>query len=122
MSSGCIRRPDLLGIGDFLIQHSARSVGDWETLLAISLLGAVVLTPFVYRDLHVVSFNAETTVLFGVSIALLIAALFDFEGLKRGKFAVVEPVLTMESQFPSFLQSRSSTRAFRSCRRCSWSS
>lgn len=39
------------GFGDFLIQKSTRKFGDWETLLLISLVGVIILFPFIYKDL-----------------------------------------------------------------------
>ncbi len=86
------------GVGDFLIQNTTRKFGDWEMLFVITLFGAVVLTPFVYSDiLNIVALGDNTFfLLIGVSTLLLIAALLDFEALKKGKIAVVEPVMAFE--------------------------
>jgi hypothetical protein len=39
------------GIGDFYIQKSARAIGDWGALFAVTFFGVVVLLPFVYDDI-----------------------------------------------------------------------
>src|SRR3989344_8031829 len=85
------------GFGDFLIQRSTRKFGDWETLFIISLFGTIVLTPFIYKDLpNLFEFSKEFWILFGISFILLIAAILDFEALKKGKLAIIEPVLALE--------------------------
>jgi drug/metabolite transporter (DMT)-like permease len=82
------------GFGDFLIQRSTKKLGDWETLLVITFFGTVVLTPFIYAELG--SIPAEILLLTAGSVAIFFAALLDFEALKRGKLAIVEPVLAFE--------------------------
>src|SRR3989344_288414 len=86
------------GFGDFLIQRSTRKIGDWETLFAICGFGSVVLLPFVWRDLPALIFGDTDTllILFAGALVLFIAALLDFEALKRGKLAVVEPIWSFE--------------------------
>lgn len=94
------------GFGDFLIQKSARKVGDWETLFIISAVGTLMLAPFVRTSL-VHLFAAESTyglyILIGCSIVLFFAALLDFEALKIGKISVVEPVWSTEIIASAFL-------------------
>ena len=87
------------GIGDFLIQRSARKFGDWETLFIITAFGAIVLTPLVYGDvaqLALAEDDMSFIVLLSVSAILMVAALLDFEALKKGKIAIVEPILALE--------------------------
>lgn len=87
------------GIGDFLIQRSTRKLGDFETLFLITLFGALVLLPFVYDDLPALfaaDMGTERVVLLAMALILFIAALFEFEALKRGKISVVEPVWSLE--------------------------
>src|SRR3989344_1304783 len=86
------------GFGDFLIQRSTRKIGDWETLFFITAFGAVVLAPFVYKDIPSLftEVSRTTYILLGASVILLIAALLDFEALKKGKLAVVEPIWSSE--------------------------
>jgi len=73
-------------------------MGDWETLFVITAFGTIVLIPFVYNDIAYMFSYGDVTLflLLGVSTVLLIAALLDFESLKKGKIAVVEPVLALE--------------------------
>src|SRR3989338_6385616 len=86
------------GIGDFWIQKSTRKVGDWEALFFITLFGAVVLFPFVYRNIPALLAESFSTlaVLAALCIVLLVAALLDFEALRVGKLAVVEPIWSFE--------------------------
>jgi drug/metabolite transporter (DMT)-like permease len=92
------------GFGDFFIQRSTRRFGNWATLLAISLFGLLILTPLVWNDLgQVLSFSQEFWLLLGASIVLFIAALFDFEALREGKLAIVEPVLALEVPLSALL-------------------
>ena len=86
------------GIGDFWIQKSTRKVGDLEALFFITAFGAVVLLPFVYRDIPALfSESASTMTVLGVlCVVLLLAALLDFEALRVGKLAVVEPIWSFE--------------------------
>lgn len=94
------------GFGDFLIQKSARKIGDWETLFIITFVGTLMLAPFVRNGL-IDLFNAESNfgimVLIGCSVVLFVAALFDFEALKIGKITVVEPVWSTEIIVSAFL-------------------
>ena len=82
------------GFGDFLIQKTTRKLGDWKTLFVISLFGLIILTPFVYKDLEML--NGNFLLFIGASATLLIAAMLDFEALKKGKLAIVEPALALE--------------------------
>lgn len=86
------------GFGDFLIQKSTRKVGDWETLFLITLFGAVVLLPFVWSRIPalLVEMNATLVILVTTSVVLFIAALLDFEALRRGKLSIVEPIWSLE--------------------------
>ncbi len=82
------------GFGDFFIQRTTRKLGDWSTLFVISLFGLIILTPFVYKDFGAI--NESFLLFLVVSSVLLIAALLDFEALKRGKLAIIEPALALE--------------------------
>ena len=87
------------GIGDFLIQKSTRKVGDFETLFLITFFGALILAPFVYRDipmLFVAGNETELAVLLGCALILFVAALLNFEALRKGKISVVEPIWSLE--------------------------
>lgn len=86
------------GFGDFFIQKSTRKIGDWETLLLITLFGAIVLLPFVWSDIsHVILDSGGTLwLLILASILLFTASLFEFESLKKGKLSIVEPAWSLE--------------------------
>lgn len=86
------------GFGDFLIQKSTRKLGDWETLFLITGFGAVVLLPFAWHSLpDLFTTNGPGLyVLIAAAIILLLAALLEFEALRRGKLAVIEPIWSFE--------------------------
>lgn len=88
----------LWGFGDFFIEKATRKVGDWVTLFVISLVGVLVLFPFVYNsiiDLFSIGVNNLLTLLL-LSISLLVATLLGFEALKQGKLSVVDPLYALE--------------------------
>ncbi len=86
--------------GDFFIQRSTRKVGNWETLFFIGAVGFVGIFPFVKNELPALFANREHIVfLLTLSVITLVAALFLFEGVKRGKLAVIEPVYGLELPF-----------------------
>ena len=85
------------GFGDFLIQKSARKLGDWETLFVITAFGTVVLLPFVYKNIGALLADTDSLyILLGAGMMLLFAALLTFEGFKRGKISVLEPLMSFE--------------------------
>jgi drug/metabolite transporter (DMT)-like permease len=84
------------GIGDFLIQRSTRKVGDLETLGFIGLIGAVGLLPFVLVEFPSLLQPQNMALLLLVGIITFVAAVFDFEALKKGKLSVVEVILEIE--------------------------
>lgn len=85
------------GIGDFLIQKSARAFGDWIALFYITAGGAVVLLPFVWKDVVSLSYSDPSfLILLVASVVLVFSALFDFEALRVGKISVVEPIYAFE--------------------------
>jgi drug/metabolite transporter (DMT)-like permease len=92
------------GIGDFLIQKSARKFGNWQTLFYICVFSVVALFPFVYKDMGALVGNPKDMVfLLFASVVILFAALFDFEAFRRGKLSVIEPVNAMELPVAVFL-------------------
>lgn len=85
------------GIGDFLIQKSARKFGDLVALFYITTFAAIALFPFVLKDLKPVFLAQDgLPILLLSSFVLLFASLFDFEALRVGKISVVEPIYTFE--------------------------
>lgn len=85
------------GFGDFFIQKSSRALSIWKTLFFISFAGGVVLFPFVWREIGLFLFDGRTALLFFIAtVVTTFAALFDFEALKEGKIAIVEPIFGLE--------------------------
>ncbi len=86
------------GFGDFLIQKTTRKIGDWETLFIVTLFGSLLLFPLVYNEVSALVFsgNSSLIILFVMSSFLLVAAIIDFEALRKGKLAIVEPILALE--------------------------
>src|SRR3989338_2305793 len=86
------------GIGDFLIQKSTRKVGDIEALFFVTAFGAAVLLPFVYKNIGALFASSSDTMLIlaVLCVVLLLAALLDFEALRVGMLAVVEPIWSFE--------------------------
>ena len=85
------------GFGDFLIQKSTRKLGDWETLFIITAFGTIVLFPFVLGRLPALAADPKgLLILIGGAIILTAAAIFELESFRKGKLAVVEPILPFE--------------------------
>ena len=85
------------GFGDFQIQKSTRKVGSLITLFYIDLIGTIALLPFVLDEIKVlISEHVGLTVLIAASSILVVAALLEFQALKKGKISVVEPVFSFE--------------------------
>lgn len=85
------------GIGDFFIQKSVRKVGDWEALFAVTLFGALVLSPFAYKNVPALFSDGNALFIIGVlCVILFLAAILDFEALREGKLAVIEPIWSFE--------------------------
>lgn len=85
------------GVGDFFIQRTTRKVGDLHALFFISAVGAIVLYPFVYRETGIIfSIPSNLYLLLLAGVVLFFASLFDFEAMKQGKLAIVEPVYSLE--------------------------
>lgn len=83
--------------GDFFIQKSVRIVGDIKTLTYICTVGVIGIFPFITKELPLIFENPIKIFLLTLTgVIIFFAAIFDFEALKRGKLAIVEPVLGME--------------------------
>ena len=83
------------GFGDFFIQKTTRVVGSWKALFFIGVVGLVGLFPFVKNDLA--SLNSANFLLLGLLGGVVVfAALFDFEALRQGKIAIIEPIVGLE--------------------------
>jgi bacterial/archaeal transporter family protein len=83
------------GFGDFFIQKTTRILGSWKALFFIGLIGSVVLFPFSLGD--IISLNSKNlTLLSTLGLVVIVASLFNFEALRRGKMAIIEPVIGLE--------------------------
>jgi drug/metabolite transporter (DMT)-like permease len=90
------------GLGDFLIQRSARKFGDWVALFYITAFGAIILFPFALKDLAP-AFASHSILLWLAAIVTLLFALLDFEALRIGKISVIEPVYAFEIPIAALL-------------------
>ncbi|MFH0806265.1 MAG: DMT family transporter [Candidatus Brennerbacteria bacterium] len=85
------------GFGDFFIQRSSRAVGIWKALFFIGVAGIVTIFPFIIGELDDLFGSPKHLALLSLAgIVVLFTALFEFESLRRGKLAIVEPVLGFE--------------------------
>jgi len=94
------------GIGDYLIQKTTRRFGDWLSLFYITASAAIILLPFVYKDvpsLFSLGSLGELRILILASIVSAVAALCLFEALRRGKIAVIDPIFAFEIVVTGFL-------------------
>jgi len=82
--------------GDWFIQRATREIGSLRSLVYIGSFGAIVLLPFVWKDLPLLRESSNIWLLAVASVIVFFAALFDFEALKRGKIAIVQPVIGLE--------------------------
>ncbi len=86
--------------GDFYIQKTTRKIGIWKSLFFIALIGTLAIYPFVTGDIMVALQDPRQLLIVTLaSLAMFFAALFDFEALKEGKFAIIEPILGIELPF-----------------------
>ena len=85
------------GFGDFLIQKSTRKFGDSIALFYITFAGMVGFFPWVVGDLKLITASPfNLFLLLAAGVVIFFAAIFDFEGLRKGKMSVIEPVLALE--------------------------
>ncbi len=83
------------GLGDFFIQKTTRLVGSWRALFWIGLFGAIVIFPFVIKDIAYLK-TADLFLLGTLSVVVVLGSLFNFEALRQGKMAIVEPIISLE--------------------------
>ncbi len=85
------------GFGDFFIQRSSRAIGIWKALFFIGISGIVVLFPFIVGEIGDLFASPRNLGILSLAGAVvLFTALFEFESLRKGKLAIVEPVLGLE--------------------------
>ncbi len=83
------------GFADFYIQKSSRSVGVWKTLFTVGVVGCIFLLPFVRNEFALLQ-KQDLILLLFLGIVIFGASLLNFEALKKGKIAIVEPLIGME--------------------------
>ena len=93
------------GFGDFAMQRSIRRLGDWETLFVLTFFGAIIIYPFVGRDVAMLNARVDASyfILIGTALILMAATLLTFEGFKHGKISVLEPLFSFEIPAASVL-------------------
>lgn len=82
--------------GDFFIQRSARKIGDLETLTYIGIIGVLGLLPFVIKDFYLLNDFRNIMLLLILGVVTFIAALVNFEALKKGKLSVIDVIFELE--------------------------
>lgn len=87
------------GFGDFLIQKSTRTFGNWMSVFYVALAGFIGLLPFVWEeipDLFSHGLSSDLLILGLTACFEVCGSLIFFESLRRGKIAVVEPIFAFE--------------------------
>ncbi len=83
------------GFGDFFIQKASRRTGIFHALFYITAAAAVILLPFVWKDLSLLS-TQYIFILAASGVIIFATALLQFKALTVGKLAVVEPLISFE--------------------------
>lgn len=84
------------GFGDFFIQRCTRKIGNLESLAYIGIVGIIVLIPFIISDFNSI-FNYKNLILLtSLGIITFVAAMLDFEALKKGKLSIIDVILEIE--------------------------
>lgn len=85
------------GFGDFLIQKSVRENSVMRTLFYICISGGIVLFPFIREELWAGIYNGNMHfLLVSTGLLIFVAAILEFEAMKRGKISIIEPIMTFE--------------------------
>jgi len=82
--------------GDFLIQRSARKVGDVQALAIIGIVGSIGLIPFIIKDLPLLLVKENLYFLIALGALTFIDAILDFEALKEGKLSIIDVIFEIE--------------------------
>src|SRR3989344_7337237 len=83
------------GFGDFFIQKTTRLIGSWKALFFIGILGLFSIFPFVKDEIGFLE-TGDILLLGLLGAVVVFTALFDFEALRQGKIAIVEPIIGLE--------------------------
>jgi drug/metabolite transporter (DMT)-like permease len=85
------------GFGDYFIQKTTRAVGSVKALFYICAPGFLVLTLFLSPDdWSALADPRRAALLTLTALVTFFTAFFNFEALKRGKIAVIEPIVGLE--------------------------
>jgi drug/metabolite transporter (DMT)-like permease len=85
------------GVGGYVVHRSVRRVGSRANLFFITAVGAIVLLPFVVGQLpHTIGMAANLPILAVATIFAGSSGLLTLAAFRRGKLAVVAPILTLE--------------------------
>lgn len=83
------------GFSEFYIQKTSRIIGVWKVLFSVGVVGFVTIFPFIKNEFAILELR-DLGLLTLLSLAIFLASLFNFEALKKGKLAIVEPLIGME--------------------------
>lgn len=85
------------GFGDFFIQKSVRGNSVMRTLFYICISGGLALFPFVKDDFVSELYDGNLHfLLVTTGLIIFVAAILEFEAMRRGKIAIIEPILSFE--------------------------
>ncbi len=90
---------------DFFIGRTSKKIGTLPALFLLACFGVLVLSPFAIPALpaHVPLSSASMGILLALMIATSLAALADFEALRTGKLATIDPLYGFEIPLTSIL-------------------
>ncbi|MEO8637401.1 MAG: EamA family transporter [Candidatus Taylorbacteria bacterium] len=83
------------GFGDFFIQKTVRTLSSSKALFFIGIIGTIALFPFVVNEISALD-GSSLIFLTLIGVVVVFGAIFNFEGLRLGKMAIVEPLLGIE--------------------------
>lgn len=85
------------GFGDFFIQRTSRQIGSMPALFYIGLLGSVIFAPWAVPHIPEILSHQWNWILLLVTVVItLVVANLEFEAFRKGKLAVVEPIMSFE--------------------------
>jgi drug/metabolite transporter (DMT)-like permease len=91
------------GFGDFMIQKVSREMSIWKTFFYIALIGTIGLLPFVWKEIPNIIHSKNLLFLGITGVVITIASIFDYEALRQGKLAIMEPIIGAELPIAAIL-------------------